>query len=373
MTEESTDPPTGEINGENVSREEPLPVDDEKCNEDTTVVDDEAKVSPPKEELNGDATPETDSPIEETSEKEEISTAVVDDAPKEEQEAPPPVEDSNTNSNGNEEDVVDNAATGDAEVTQSTDDFPKTSSNELEDHQSLIKEDEKKTGEMTLDTTGQVEDDEKKDSELPTTPTNSTSVEIATDGATLDSSDSAAENQMSTPVSSPNRPSSLSSTPDHPSSFSSTPDRPSLGEGTGANFEIQDDDTWTAITKRDRPLSNANAIHVMDHAHTVLEKRISDATDDFNMKDNLKIFHSSLGRFQNSEIKLGRRYVFFSSHACLLSIFVCCLTCCILLKHIIGLPVVTLRTFFLSHHSFRLTPAQSPAIKHKKMRQKKSK
>jgi hypothetical protein len=113
--------------------------------------------------------------------------------------------------------------------------------------------------------------------------------------------------------STPERPSSLSSTPERASSLSSTPerispDRPPNGSHLQPEMQLQDDDTWMQITKRDRQLSSANAIAVMDHAHTVLEKRICEASDQLNLKEGLHVFETTLGRFQNSEIKLGRRY-----------------------------------------------------------------
>lgn len=78
------------------------------------------------------------------------------------------------------------------------------------------------------------------------------------------------------------------------------------GGGTRNGIELlQDDDTWVEITKRDRPLSNANAIGVMDHAYVVLKGRLSDASDEF--RERLKAFDTTLGRFQNSEFRLGRR------------------------------------------------------------------
>jgi hypothetical protein len=70
---------------------------------------------------------------------------------------------------------------------------------------------------------------------------------------------------------------------------------------------LQDDDTWIEITKRDRDLSNANAIGVMDHAYMVLKVRLSDASDDLDFRERLKAFDTTLGRFQNSEFRLGRR------------------------------------------------------------------
>jgi serine/threonine protein kinase len=73
------------------------------------------------------------------------------------------------------------------------------------------------------------------------------------------------------------------------------------------SLEIPPEDTWIQITKRDRPLSNANCIAVMDHAHTVLEKRICEASDEYNFRECLTIFDKTLGRFQNSEISLGKR------------------------------------------------------------------
>ena len=215
----------------------------------------------------------------------------------------------------------------------------------VEVHEPRVDADEKKDDEPVADADEKKDDydesiaevDEKKDYDEPPTATNSESAqaahdapvsdapestpaatdsntaEEATDNSPLDGVENTPENQVSTPVSSPARPSSLSSTPERPSSLSSTPERASFQQQQqqlpSSTFEVQDDDTWSQITKRDRPLSNANAIAVMDHAHTVLEKRISDATDDRNMKDNLRIFQQSLGRFQNSEIKLGRRCV----------------------------------------------------------------
>jgi hypothetical protein len=113
--------------------------------------------------------------------------------------------------------------------------------------------------------------------------------------------------------STPERPSSLSSTPERASSLSSTPERispnrPPNGSHLQPEMQLQDDDTWMQITKRDRQLSSANAIAVMDHAHTVLEKRICEASDQLNLQEGLHVFETTLGRLQNSEIKLGRRY-----------------------------------------------------------------
>jgi hypothetical protein len=68
-------------------------------------------------------------------------------------------------------------------------------------------------------------------------------------------------------------------------------------------LDLREEDTWDKITKRDRPLSNANAIAVMDHAYEVLRKRICEATDELS----LTYFDKTLGRFQNCEITLGRR------------------------------------------------------------------
>jgi hypothetical protein len=281
-------------NGENGTSEKPLPLENENGNDDDGAVVEDSPQDASKQGGNGeDAT---------TEEKKlfDGDMAIVDD-PQNEVEFSQPVDNIATTANKRSE-AVEDVPAGDLVTLQANEEILKSSSSEEKSHEHQVKVDEKKTGDSSFQEE-HVEDDEKKDSEFPPSSTiDSSSPEAAASDVVFDGID-----DLATPVSSPNRPSSLSSTPDRASSLSSTPDRSSFDQATG--FEVQDDDTWTAITQRDRPLSNANAIHVMDHAHTVLEKRISDATDDFNMKDNLKIFQQTLGRFQNSEIKLGRRCV----------------------------------------------------------------
>jgi Protein kinase domain len=79
------------------------------------------------------------------------------------------------------------------------------------------------------------------------------------------------------------------------------------GSSPNEHGKILDDDTWVEITRRDRPLSNANAIGVMDHAYMVLKVRLSEAADDFDFRERLKAFDTTLARFQNSEFRLGKR------------------------------------------------------------------
>ena len=62
------------------------------------------------------------------------------------------------------------------------------------------------------------------------------------------------------------------------------------------------EESWS-ITKRDRPISNESAIRVMDRAHIVLRKRLSEATEEVDIFK----FETSLARFQNSELELGKR------------------------------------------------------------------
>jgi serine/threonine protein kinase len=62
------------------------------------------------------------------------------------------------------------------------------------------------------------------------------------------------------------------------------------------------EETWS-ITKRDRPFPSESSIKVMDHAHIVLQKRLSEAPDDLDIFK----FETSLPRFTNSEIELGKR------------------------------------------------------------------
>jgi hypothetical protein len=90
--------------------------------------------------------------------------------------------------------------------------------------------------------------------------------------------------------------------------------------------EVQDDETWQEITKRDRTLSNANLNHVIDHSYESLKDRICEAgnsnsntstsTSTSNENNNeqqhnlcklLTVFEKKLGRFQNSEIIIGDR------------------------------------------------------------------
>ena len=83
----------------------------------------------------------------------------------------------------------------------------------------------------------------------------------------------------------------------------SSPSPSSAASPETTKLDVREEDTWNQITRRDRPLSNANAIAVMDHAHTVLEKRICESSN----PDSMKLFDRTLGKFQNSEITLGRR------------------------------------------------------------------
>ena len=89
--------------------------------------------------------------------------------------------------------------------------------------------------------------------------------------------------------------------------------------------EVQDDETWQEITKRDRTLSNANLNHVIDHSYESLKDRICEAgnsnsnsnTSTSNENNNneqqhnfcelLTVFEKKLGRFKNSEIIIGDR------------------------------------------------------------------
>lgn len=91
--------------------------------------------------------------------------------------------------------------------------------------------------------------------------------------------------------------------------------------------EVQDDETWQEITKRDRILSNANLNHVIDHSYESLKDRICEAGNNSNSNSNntsnenennddeqrhnfcklLTVFEKKLGRFQNSEIIIGDR------------------------------------------------------------------
>lgn len=79
-----------------------------------------------------------------------------------------------------------------------------------------------------------------------------------------------------------------------------------FNEGSRGAEEDPYEETWP-ITKRDLPLSNPSAIRVMDYAHVVLSKRLPD-----NNNDGLDIlsFETSLARFLNSEIELGKRVAF---------------------------------------------------------------
>jgi serine/threonine protein kinase len=77
---------------------------------------------------------------------------------------------------------------------------------------------------------------------------------------------------------------------------------------------LKEEESWS-ITKKDMPLSSEAAIRVMDHAHVVLQKRLSEyeyscGSDSGNGNgDGLDIFRfeTSLARFLNSEIELGKR------------------------------------------------------------------
>jgi serine/threonine protein kinase len=79
----------------------------------------------------------------------------------------------------------------------------------------------------------------------------------------------------------------------------------SNGQSGGSIHEFSEDETWP-ITKRDRPMSNSTAIRVMDHAHTVVAKRLSETSEGLD----LLAFENSLARFLNSEIELGKRIAF---------------------------------------------------------------
>lgn len=262
------------------------------------------------EEINGDkeTTMEPVNDVPESENRKDDAVVVVDD-PNEAQETPQP--------NGEDHEPQ-------ADADEKKEDEPLADAQEKEDDEPIAEADEKKDDDEPPTTTNS----ESHAENTPEAPVSDApeSVPAATEAntteeATVETSPSngvetAPENHVSTPVSSPARP---SSTPERPSSLSSTPERASFDQQQqSSTFEVQDDDTWSQITKRDRPLSNANAIAVMDHAHTVLEKRISDATDDRNMKDKLRIFQQSLGRFQNSEIKLGRRCVIYFLCYCVL-------------------------------------------------------
>lgn len=65
---------------------------------------------------------------------------------------------------------------------------------------------------------------------------------------------------------------------------------------------VQETDTWD-MTKNDLPLPSDIAVRVMDHAHDVLHQRISEAGEDLDTSR----FETSLARFQNWELELGRR------------------------------------------------------------------
>ena len=67
---------------------------------------------------------------------------------------------------------------------------------------------------------------------------------------------------------------------------------------------VQETDTWD-ITKKDLPLPSDIAVRVMDHADVVLHKRLSEAAADGEL--DISRFDTSLARFQNWELKLGRR------------------------------------------------------------------
>ena len=75
-------------------------------------------------------------------------------------------------------------------------------------------------------------------------------------------------------------------------------------ESTGSH-QCSEDETW-AITRRDAPLSNETALRVMDHAHMVLSKRLNEIKGDLDLFK----FETSLARFQNSEIDIGKRIAF---------------------------------------------------------------
>lgn len=82
----------------------------------------------------------------------------------------------------------------------------------------------------------------------------------------------------------------------------------SVQESTTSQHEAlapPEEETWP-ITKRDIPLSNETAIRVMDHAHVVLETRLSETNEGLDVFR----FETSLARFLNSEIELGKRIAF---------------------------------------------------------------
>ena len=80
---------------------------------------------------------------------------------------------------------------------------------------------------------------------------------------------------------------------------------PSMESNGSAGSNQDDEETWP-ITKRDLPLSNSTAIRVMDYAHVVLSKRLSDNDDGLNLCN----FETSLARFLNSEIEIGKKIAF---------------------------------------------------------------
>jgi serine/threonine protein kinase len=87
---------------------------------------------------------------------------------------------------------------------------------------------------------------------------------------------------------------------DHATIVSMMPAGEDADDDTGSDHE--ETSSWS-ITQRDRPLDSDNAIRVMDHAHIVLRKRLCEYGDDMDIFK----FETSLGRFQNSEIELGKR------------------------------------------------------------------
>ena len=67
---------------------------------------------------------------------------------------------------------------------------------------------------------------------------------------------------------------------------------------------VASQETWSEITERDKQISSEESIQVMDHAHSVIEKRL-EAADPSQL--NISKFEATLARFTNSEIELGRR------------------------------------------------------------------
>ena len=82
-------------------------------------------------------------------------------------------------------------------------------------------------------------------------------------------------------------------------------DQPQMKESLKKPLHVVE--TWDEITKRDKALSKANLIHVIDHSVAMLGERICEATNNKYFRESLKSFERTLGRFRNSEITLGKR------------------------------------------------------------------